>query len=46
MLGEMSVEGDTDVGRAPEVRAINEKVGKGGGFRGAGRGKLGHARLV
>ena len=46
MLGEMSVKGDTEVGRAPEVRAIDEKVGEGGGFRRAGRGKLGHARLV
>ena len=33
MLREMSVEGDTEVGRAPEVRSVNEKVGKSGGFR-------------
>ena len=42
----MPVEGDTEVGRAPEVRAVNEKVGEGGGFRRAGRGKLGQASLV
>ena len=42
----MPVEGDTDVGRAPEVRAANEKVGEGSGYWGAGRGKLGQTRLV
>ena len=46
MLGEMSVEGDTEVGRAPEVGSVNEKVGKSGGFRGAEGGTRGHARLV
>ena len=46
MLGEVTIEGDTRVGRAPEVGAFDDKVGKGGRFRWAGRGKLGHARLV
>ena len=43
MLGKMSIEGDTDVGRAPEVGSIDEKVGEDGGLRWAGRGKLGQA---
>ena len=39
----MSIKGDTDVGRAPEVGAIDEKVGEDGGHRWAGRGKTGQA---